>query len=77
MSLFTDEGALRSFCARVLGCSTERAGAVEHALRSIEFAVTHHVALMLLGETNLVSIAHALHRRTLVPGSRSSCATRA
>jgi hypothetical protein len=65
MSLFTDEGALRSFCARVLRCSTERAGAVEHALRSIEFAAAHRVALVLLGETILVSIAHALHRRML------------
>jgi len=65
MSLFTDEGALRSFCARILGWSIERAGAVEHAIRSIEFAVAHRVALMLLGETILVSLARALHRRML------------
>ena len=63
MFLSTDEGALRSFLARILGWSTERAAAVEHALRSIEFAVAHRLALMLLGETDLVPIAHALHRR--------------
>jgi len=68
MSLFTDEGALRSFCARILGWSIERVGAVEHALRSIEFAAAHRAALMLLGETNLVSIAHALHRRMFGAG---------
>jgi hypothetical protein len=63
MSLFTDEGALRSFCARILGWSIERVGAVEHVLRSIKLAVAHRAALVLLGETNLVPIAHALHRR--------------
>jgi len=68
MSLFTDEGALRSFCARILGWSIERVGAVEHALRSIEFAAAHRAALVLLGETNLVSIAHALHRRMFGAG---------
>ena len=62
MSL-SDEGALRSFCARILGWSIERAGVVEHAIRSIEFAVAHRVALMLLGETIVMSLAHALHRR--------------
>lgn len=44
MSLATDEGALRSFCARILGWSTERAVAVEHALRSIELAMAHRAA---------------------------------
>jgi len=68
MSLFTDEGALRSFCARILGWSIERAGAVEHAIRSIEFAVVHRVALVLLGETILVSLAHALHHRVFGAG---------
>jgi hypothetical protein len=62
------EGALRSFCARILGWSIERAGAVEHAIRSIEFAVAHRVALMLLGETILVSLAHALHHRVFGAG---------
>jgi hypothetical protein len=68
MSLSTDEGALRSFCARVLGWSIERVGAVEHAFRSIEFAVAHRAALVLLGETDLVSIAHALHGRMFGAG---------
>jgi hypothetical protein len=63
MSLATDEGTLRRFCARILGWSTERAVAVEHALRSIEFAMAHRAAFVLLGDADLVPIAHALHRR--------------
>jgi hypothetical protein len=61
------ETALHSFCARILGWTDERKGAVDHALRSIELAADHSAALVLLGETDLVPIAHALHRRTLGP----------
>jgi hypothetical protein len=57
--------ALHSFCARILGWTTDREVAVEHAVRSIELATDHSAALVLLGETDLVPIAHALHRRTL------------
>jgi hypothetical protein len=60
-----DEGALRSFCARILGWTTNREIVVEHAIRSIELAGDHSAALVLLGETDLVPIAYALHRRML------------
>lgn len=63
--LANDEGALRSFCARILGWTTNREVVIEHAIRSIELAADHSAALVLLGETNLVPIAHALHRRML------------
>jgi hypothetical protein len=61
--LASDEAALRSFCARILGWKNDTV--VEHALRSIELAADHRAALVLLGETDLVPIAHALHRRVL------------
>jgi hypothetical protein len=62
----TNEGdKLRSFCARILGWADERKGAVDHALRSIELAATHRAALVLLGDTDLVPIARALHRYIL------------
>jgi len=54
---------LRSFCARILGWANDPA--VDHALRSIELAADHHAALVLLGGTDLVPIARALHRRAL------------
>ena len=63
-----DETTLRGFLARLLGWSDERKVAIEHALRSIDLGVTHRAALVLLGgatELELVSIAEALHRRTL------------
>jgi hypothetical protein len=60
-----DEIALRGFCARILGWSDERAPDIEHALRSIHLGITHRAALVLLGDTDLVSVAHALHRRTM------------
>jgi DNA-binding protein Fis len=62
-----DETALHSFCARILGWATDREVAVEQAIRSIGLAADHSAALVLLGETDLVPIAHALHRRTFGP----------
>jgi hypothetical protein len=59
----TQPEALRAYLGRILGW--ERTEAIEHALRSIALSVTHRAALVLLGETNMVSIALALHRRTL------------
>jgi hypothetical protein len=53
---------LRRFLARILGWSDK--GAVDHALRSIQLSITHQAALVLLGDTDLVPIAFALHRRT-------------
>jgi hypothetical protein len=60
-----DEDALHSFCARILGWEPNRADVVEHAIRSIDLAADHSAALVLLGDTDLVPIAHALHRRAL------------
>jgi hypothetical protein len=59
----TQPEALRAYLGRILGW--ERTEAIEHALRSIALSVTHRAALVLLGETNMVPIALALHRRTL------------
>jgi hypothetical protein len=66
--LTNDEIALHRFCARILGWTTSRADVVEQAIRSIELAAEHRAALVLLGETDLVPIAYALHRRTLGAG---------
>jgi hypothetical protein len=63
--LANDETALHSFCARILGWTADREVAVEQAIRSIELAADHSAALVLLGETDLVPIAQALHRRKL------------
>ena len=54
---------LRSFLARMLGWSDERA--VDLALRSLSLALDHRAALVLCGEGDLVPIAWALHRHTL------------
>jgi hypothetical protein len=56
---------LRGFVARIIGWAPERAEAVEQALCSIELAAARRSPLVLLGETDLVPIAQALHRRTL------------
>jgi hypothetical protein len=56
---------LRDFCSRILGWSPTRADVIEHAMHSIELAVERRAALVLLGDTDLVPIARALHRRTL------------
>jgi hypothetical protein len=61
--LVSDEAALRAFLARILGY--EHAQAIEHALRSIDLGVTRRATLVLLGDTDMVPIALALHRRTL------------
>ena len=61
------ETALRAYCARILGWAN--APAVESAIGSIRLSVTHRAELVLLGdvEADLMSIARALHRRTLGP----------
>jgi hypothetical protein len=66
--LTSDQAALRAFFGRILGWSAERARAIEHALHSIDLGVTHRATLVLLGETDMVPIALALHRRTLGAG---------
>lgn len=57
----------RTFLARILGWSNERA--VNVALRSLGFALNHRTTLMLYGEGNMVPIAWALHLRTQGPES--------
>jgi hypothetical protein len=59
----TDPAALRAYLFRILGWSAEQP--VEAALGSIELSITHRAALVLLGDVDLVSIAQALHRRTI------------
>jgi hypothetical protein len=63
--LVNAETTLHRFCARILGWTANREVAVEHAIRSIELATDYSAALVLLGETDLAPVAHALHRRTL------------
>jgi len=54
---------LRELLERLLGWTRTRM--VDRAIQSIELAMTHRTALVLLGETDLVPIAQALHRRIL------------
>ena len=61
-----DETALHSCCARILGWTADREVAVEQAIRSIEFAADYSAALVLLGETDLVPIAHAQYEMSYV-----------
>ena len=58
-----NDAALRGFCARILGWTND--AAIDHAIHSLDLAADHHAALVLLGETDLVPIARALHRRLL------------
>jgi hypothetical protein len=80
--LVNAETALHRFCTRIFGWTADREIAVEHAIRSIELATDHSATLVLLGETDLVSVAHALHRCTLGPehpatrAKRSACHAR-
>ena len=46
--LVNDETALRSFCARILGWTSDRDLVVEHAVRSIELAIDQSAALVVL-----------------------------
>ena len=61
--LVNAETALRSFCARILGWTSDRELVVDHAVRSIELAIDQSGALVVLGEFDLVPVAYALHRR--------------
>lgn len=57
--------ALRAFCARLLGWGADRAAAIDYALRAVRLAASRRLPLVLTGNGDMVSIAHALHRRTL------------
>jgi hypothetical protein len=54
-------------CARIIGWAPERERAVEHALDSIYLSIERQAVLVLLGETDMVPIAAALHRATISP----------
>jgi FHA domain len=56
---------LRGFLARLLGWQPDRIAVIDHALRSIRMAVTRRAALVLLGDSDLVLIARAIHRRSV------------
>lgn len=58
--------ALRAFLARILGWANT--GAIEAALRAIHLVTTHHTALVLLGDHDVVPLARALHRRIFSEG---------
>ena len=64
--LNSNEAALRAFIARVVGWANT--SAIDHALRSIHLSVTHHAALVLLGGSDLVSVARRIHVETLGKG---------
>ncbi len=57
--------ALRMFLARILGWTSDRAGAVDHALRAVRAAAARRSALVLRGDHELVSVAHAIHRHAI------------
>jgi hypothetical protein len=57
--------ALREFCQRFLGWGVDRWGAVDRALRAIRLAIARRSSLVLLGQGDLVPVAHALHRHML------------
>jgi hypothetical protein len=57
--------ALRNFVARILGWGSECATNVDDALRSILLSSASRTTLMLSGESDVVPVALALHRRTL------------
>jgi hypothetical protein len=56
--------ALREFCSRIIGWTSDRATAVDGALRSIRLAARLRTGLSLCGPPSLVPIAHAIHRYT-------------
>ena len=54
---------LRGYLGRLLGWTNT--SAIDHALRSIEFATEHRSQLVLCGQGDLVPLAYGVHRRTL------------
>jgi FHA domain-containing protein len=56
---------LRGFLARLLGWSSDRAEAVDLAVRSVRLSATRRAALALCGDGDLVPIARGLHRFSL------------
>ncbi|HET9622927.1 MAG TPA: FHA domain-containing protein [Kofleriaceae bacterium] len=56
---------VRAFLARVLGWAAFRTSAVDRALQSIRLAINHHIPLQLHGDTDMIPVAQAIHRRLL------------
>jgi len=56
--------ALRGFCARILGWTSDRTSVIDGALRAIRLGAMHRMALVLHGRPDLVPVAHSLHRYT-------------
>lgn len=54
---------LRGYLGRLLGWTNT--SAIDHALRSIDFARKHRAQLVLCGQGDLVPLAYGLHRRAL------------
>jgi hypothetical protein len=68
LTLIAESGrsvALRGFIARLMGWTSERTEAVDHALRSIRLAATRRTALVLRGDGDLVPMARSIHRHAL------------
>lgn len=56
---------LRVFVARILGWSSDRLEMVDRALRAIRRAAMRRSVLYLVGDMDLVPVAHSLHRLVL------------
>ena len=56
--------ALRAFCARILGWTSDRTSVVDGMLRSIRLAARMRTPLVLGGDSDMVPVAHSLHRYT-------------
>ena len=61
------ERDLRGLCCRILGWSSERARLVDDAMHALHTAAARGGAVALQGDSDLVPVAFALHRRLLGP----------
>lgn len=59
------ERDLRGLCCRILGWSSDRAGLVDDAMHTLHTAAARGGAVALQGDTDLVPVAFALHRRLM------------
>jgi hypothetical protein len=55
--------ALRELCERILGRTDDKIDVVDRSMRVLRDAVTRGTAIVLRGESDLVPVAHAIHRR--------------
>src|ERR1700704_3708792 len=59
------ERDLRDLCGRILGWSSEQAGLVDDVMHTLLDAAARGGAVALQGDSDLVPVAFALHRRLL------------